>query len=376
MKKRSGTIKKGDICLLMTGCIAPSIGVYTLAVRECGVRKEQYVDAFKFYIEHTNIKKIVYCDNSNAKEIEGIKKKAEENGKEFEWLSFQGNSQKTIENGKGYGEGEILKYAYTNSKIIPTCKYVIKVTGRLKVKNIDLILKMIRNDNNYINIFINSQGKPYADTRFFITKIIDFNKNLINEFEKVNDKQGEFLEICYGKKIVDSKMQFKRMPVYIGYEGISGSTGLRYLLTFKEKVHISKKILNRMILCKDEIYDSMALLSIGLILDSDIWNRKFATLTDKNVAIYGAGIWGERFYKLGVKNCDIVIWADKKYKNIKKKCGKRIRSPQEIKDCQIDYIIIAINNANDARRVSEMLKGYGIEADILWFNGYDVELCR
>lgn len=367
-------MKKNTVCLLMTGCIAPSNDVYALQIKDADIRKRQYLEALKFYIIKTDISKIIFCDNSNAKEIKEITELALKNGKEFEWLSFLGNVQKTIENGKGYGEGEILKYACENSKILQTCKSLVKVTGRLKITNINLILKMARQDKNYINIFVNKRGRYFADTRFFIINISDFMKYLIDEFNKVDDRRGEVLEICYAKKVIDTKMQYRKVPTYIGYEGISGSTGLKYALTVKEKIYLFIKIFAQTIIGNNKIYSSMEVYNVGIVFDDDIWDKDFLKLSHKNIAIYGAGELGQRFYKLCAKYCKVIIWIDQDYKKIKKRCGEKIESPSRLSDFKVDYVVIAINNPNISHEVNDFLKEYISESEITWFNGYSLSM--
>ena len=58
--------------------------------------------------------------------------------KEFEWISFQGNTTKTQEKGKGYGEGEIIEYAINHSQLLAKSKMLMKLTGRFYVKNMTL----------------------------------------------------------------------------------------------------------------------------------------------------------------------------------------------------------------------------------------------
>lgn len=369
-------MKPEDICLLLTGCIAPAKEVYALQLKDSDIRRQQYLEALRFYIEKTNIKKIVFCDNSNAEEIKEIVELALKNKKDFEWIAFQGDVQKTIENGKGYGEGEILKYACENSKLIQTCKYLSKVTGRLKITNLNSILRMTKDNKNYFNIYINRTNRYYADTRFFIIKIEDFHKYLLYEYEKVNDRQGETLEVCFALKIIDSMIPYKRFPTYIGYEGISGSTGLRYTLSTQEKMQIFVMMLKQSLFSINEIYDSMEIYKMGITLDDSIWDKYFSHLSNKNVVIYGAGLVGKRLYKLCIKYCNIVKWIDKDYKRIKKIYGKKIEALDTIKTSRADYIIIAISNSDIFQEIKESIKEYNVELEILWFDGKSVNISK
>lgn len=366
-------MKRSDVCLVLTGCISPSRDVYLLEVKDSDIRKKQYIEALEFYIKEIDIEKIIFCDNSDFGEIEGIKEIALKYGKDFEWLNFKGDVQKTIEKGKGYGEGEILKYVCENSKIIQTCKYMVKVTGRLKIGNLNFILRIISNNKNYINIYLDRKKQYFADTRFFVMNIEDFKNYLKNEYERVNDHCGEYLEVCIAQKIMEADIQYSGFPVYIGYEGISGSTGLVYRLSVKEKIQVSMSLLLKEICNKGEKYRAMEQYSIGIVLDEDTWLKRFSEFINKRVAIYGAGILGKRWYKACIKYCDVVLWVDRDYRLIKRVFGEKIRSPKDINSFIVDYIVVAVSGLEIFMEIEKFLKGQDVQASIVWYNGYSIK---
>ena len=59
---------------------------------------------------------------------------AKQNNITLEVISFMGDIRQ-MKKGKGYGEGEIIRYTVC-SLLMKECKYFIKSTGRLKIKNI------------------------------------------------------------------------------------------------------------------------------------------------------------------------------------------------------------------------------------------------
>ncbi len=358
-----------NICLVMTGCIAPPENVYTLYVTDHEIRKEQYKDAILFYIKYTKIRKIIFCDNSEADEIDGLKQCAENYHKEFEWLSCKGNIERICEKGKGYGEGEILKYILDNSYIIRNCDTIVKVTGRIQVRNLNSILVHTHIHNNYFNIYIDEKGNKFADTRFFIIKIKDFKDVLLNEYKNVDDKNKVTLEVCYANKIIKENMQYQNFPICIDYEGVSGSSGIIYHLSKKEKYLYNIILFTYRVLGITPNYLSGNKLEIGYELPERVWAEQFSNLSGKNIAIYGAGIIGQRFYKLSIKYCNVSLWVDSEYSKLNRIMGKKIKSPQKLNTKKIDCVVISVRAEKAYEEICENIKCININTKIMWFNG-------
>ncbi len=102
-------------------------------------RIEMYVGAIHFYINNSWKYPInlVFAENSHS--INEIKKKIENNDF-IEWLDVSG-SEYDKSRGKGYNETILIKKAIEQSFFIKKSGCFFKVTGRLKVQNIDKLLK-------------------------------------------------------------------------------------------------------------------------------------------------------------------------------------------------------------------------------------------
>ena len=140
-----------EITLLITGCISPVKGQLWLCIGDESIRLRQYVESIKFYIDSSDLKKIVFCENSGFvyNECDSLKKYALQKGKELEWLSFKGNESSVRKYGKGAGEDEIYLYAFENSKLLKSSLSFVKVTGRLIVTNINEIVCSVKKNVNY-----------------------------------------------------------------------------------------------------------------------------------------------------------------------------------------------------------------------------------
>lgn len=211
--------------LLLTGCINPGGMAYT-ALEDQEERKEQYVSAIRFYLTNTTYP-IVFTENSGI-DISLLFESEITSGR-MECLSFHGNQNK--ERGKGYGECEIIQYTLDNSRLIKSDKEqcIIKITGRLIVKNILPIIKW----HHFIFslqtvIFSINSELSFPDSRIIIAPIT-FYKTFLKSKEEINDSKNYYLEhaLC---DVLKREKGFPYSPFLFmpQIEGISGSTGEVY----------------------------------------------------------------------------------------------------------------------------------------------------
>lgn len=122
--------------ILMTACVRPDGMIYT-SLQDPWIRASQYVEAIDFYLRETDYN-IVFCENSGVdlwNEISASQKETR-----LEYLTFNGNNYDK-KYGKGYGEAKIIQHAFQHSIFLKEASYVIKITGRVKVLNIDELAK-------------------------------------------------------------------------------------------------------------------------------------------------------------------------------------------------------------------------------------------
>jgi hypothetical protein len=193
------------------------------------VRVKQYVESILFYLNSASIESIVVCDNSgfDYADVESIRTLALAKGKDIECLFFKGDSETIFKLGKGFGEGEIMNFIFKHSKLLPLCNAFYKVTGRIKVKNIDLMIDYVQPNVNYFQkIRINPFLKvALLDTRFYYCSKEVFQNFLVDSHFNVNDPDGFYLEHAYTEELRRNKVRFKNFLILPRYEGISGSHG-------------------------------------------------------------------------------------------------------------------------------------------------------
>ncbi len=212
--------------LVISCCINVHKDVPFVAVRERETRERQYYDSVEWAIS-TAFDRIVVCENSGYdfehSVFADLNEKAAAKNTLLEFLSFEGETEGVVKCGKGYGEGEILKYALRHSRLLEDADYFFKLTGRLRVLNIDEIVGACSCENDYFLHFF-----PWwrcLDTRFYGIRKCDFENLLVDEYRKVNDREGISLENCYCEKLMACGVGVKAFGRYPRFAGVSGTTG-------------------------------------------------------------------------------------------------------------------------------------------------------
>ena len=193
--------------LLITSCVAPPMQP-NLILSDPQIRCKETIKGLIFFIKSGTFDKIVLCDNSgftfNNDELTAL---ATNYNVSLEILTFVGDSSKVKERGKGYGEGEIMKYILENSYLLKTEDFFFKITGKLFVVNIEDIVKRI-------------------NTRFYGVNKQVFIDVLLCEYLKVNDKEMMWYEICFRDALKKASISFNSFPIYPIIYGLSGTQGV------------------------------------------------------------------------------------------------------------------------------------------------------
>lgn len=216
-----------DDIILLTACINPG-GMPFTVVSDATQRLNQYLLALQFYLQNTSCP-IVFVDNSNMDKTPFLEYESQY-GSRLEILSFDGNKVKT--QGKGLGEMEIIEYALIHSKfnLLLDKHRIVKITGRLIVRNINSLLKCDKwhlYPYKSIVCHVNSD-LTFADSRIFIS-LGSFMNLLVKQKKYLNDTKGIYFEHLLCQQIKQQKT-FTFFPFITEphFEGISGSTGIRY----------------------------------------------------------------------------------------------------------------------------------------------------
>jgi len=210
-------------------------------------REKQYHDSISFFIKESPLTKIIICDNSGYHYPESFYDLAGSHNKEIELLSFQGNVELIANLGKGYGEGEIMQFVLSNSKLIRQVEGFLKVTGRLKLVNVTELLRKCNHWENYFipvsllrpRFMVPKAARSCVDIRVYYTTNVFFREVLLNAYTEVRERNTFFLEHAYHRAMEISSIKVKCFSTAPEITGMSGSNGWM----FKERGLLKKMLI-------------------------------------------------------------------------------------------------------------------------------------
>ena len=158
--------KDSEVLMLLTATVTPQFNFMHHKPEE---RKKQYISAITFYLEKTPFRMVI-CENSGYYSLlDSIDKKYHNR---IEFICFQ-ETNKTRNH--GYNEMLILERIKKESLFLKKAKILIKMTGRIVIKNIIRLTSQVKKyRTGFIAANIN-RDLQYIDCRcfFFTTSMYD-----------------------------------------------------------------------------------------------------------------------------------------------------------------------------------------------------------
>lgn len=215
---------KRKYVILLTACVNPGRMPYTV-LTDKSVRLQQYRAALDFYLSQTSLP-VVFCENTLC-DFSADYQQYIDSG-QLEYITFDGNSFDHSK-GKGYGEALIMEEAFSRSEQLQHCDIVIKITGRLIVKNISQLV----NDNSRM-LFPTIQTFPSANGMIDSRLIIMPKSFCTDEFLPAKSKINDSAEYYFEHLLFDTlknRQRFAHIPfLHVPLiEGVSGSSGKKYV---------------------------------------------------------------------------------------------------------------------------------------------------
>ena len=209
--------------ILLTACVNPG-GMPFTVITDSSKRLRQYRTDLDFYLRETSYP-IVFCENTLC-DFSADYKHYIDSGR-LEYITFDGNNFDKSK-GKGYGETIIMEEAFRKSVIIEPSDIIVKITGRLKVLNINVLI----NDNNHLfanTIQTLNPSNNFVDSRVIVSPLSFFKDSFLTQKHLINDNDNSFFEHVLFKSLVQRKnfmfIPFLHIPEILG---MSGSNGTEY----------------------------------------------------------------------------------------------------------------------------------------------------
>lgn len=228
----TGNSMKDNVVLVVTGTISPPADSEFLKLQDAKERLRQYKEGLLSCLESGAFSKVVFCENSNfgTERLSAIKERAEELSVQLELFSFAGDTEGVRRHGKGFGEGEIMKYVFANSRLVQEEDLLVKLTGRMKVDNLSEIVSRLKENGCYFNI-PNRTHREMFDTRMYAMPVSLFRQLFLEAYKQVDDRKGKYLEIVYTGVLSENGIKVRNFPRYPRMVGMSASTGADYVYT-------------------------------------------------------------------------------------------------------------------------------------------------
>jgi hypothetical protein len=224
--------------LLITSCVV--IADDDVVLRDPKDRIKHTVEAIEHWIKISPNLQIVICDGSNFDFSAILKDKFPNH--DFECLYFQNSIEKVKVQGKGYGEGEIIEYALEHSELLKKSNFFIKCTGKLWVENFAECLEVFKGNFRASAYFKNAFSLlkkttfEYIDTRFFISSIDFYTKNLMRAYELVGLADNKSIEHVFKDIVLEKNFSGVLFPVHPIVCGVGGGHGRYYKNNIKRRM--------------------------------------------------------------------------------------------------------------------------------------------
>jgi hypothetical protein len=221
----------GRTHLVLTATIDPG-GMEGLRHRDPTARLREYEDAFRACLRNPDVPCVVFCENS-GQSLRSIHRIAEIDnpwGKSVTVHSFDGN-RNLVHRGKGAGEIRILEHVLAHSPEWPAADLLVKLTGRLRVKNLGRLCQLLQTEQSH-SVFCDLRGNlQWADSRLFACTVGFMREHLLPLQDLIDDSRGITFEHVLARAVHHAMVegqQWSMLPATPWLAGRSATTNERY----------------------------------------------------------------------------------------------------------------------------------------------------
>lgn len=233
--KRDNKDGEPHITLLLTACIDPS-GTNNLICHklvDVETRLCQYIDVIQFFSEKTDLP-ILFVDNSGF-DISEIKLLTDlKSVGRLETISYTA-SDEVREKGKGPYELDIIRHAIRDSELIKKSDYIIKITGRVRINDIQRLIRITQRLGSSKKRYVVGEKlfkAQWIQSYLFIAHIDFFREKYMSHLDGIVESVDNLVpfESCLYYAVLewinDGGMWYN-VPFPIQVEGVKGN-GERY----------------------------------------------------------------------------------------------------------------------------------------------------
>jgi hypothetical protein len=244
MYKKIVNQESSSYLLVMTACVNPASQLdkrFNFQRIDPILRLQDYKEALQYWLNYSDprITKILFIENSGYR-LDEIQKfyqqylKETDYPKEVEFISLNCNEIPTGVH-YGYAELSMLDEGLSRSKLLPSCQYIIKVTGRLIFPSLSKLLNLLPKsydlcvDCRRNSLFVKSKQE------FIVTQLMIFSRqfykaNLENIKCKLSTETPHIERMLYLEliKYEDSPGKVLRWKINVDPVGYAAHSGNSY----------------------------------------------------------------------------------------------------------------------------------------------------
>lgn len=245
-------LKKPNV-ILLSATITPSKDMPGSTRMDPVVRMNDYLEALKYYesISTDVVDRIVFLENSDT-DLTPLKNALpRQSRKRVEFISV--SSDYPPSKGKGYGEFRMFDEGLLASEMIAPDDHVWKVTGRLKILNIEQLIQSAPAEyevycdlRDVPMIGASLGGNPWMELRTFAFRRDAYDRYFRGEFSKAFVLEKKFFktmrdELDHANTQIIPR--FRVQPIIDGYSGHSNANYRSTSYKAKEKLRmIARKV--------------------------------------------------------------------------------------------------------------------------------------
>jgi hypothetical protein len=211
--------------ILITTAITAPANTPALRMTDSNMRSITTKAAIYFWVGQ-GLKNLVICDATGSsvlgpEELASIAKL----GVNIEQLAYQQDGALLAQRGKGFAEGQLIKFAVENAQLLRQSEFFFKCTGKMFCRNFAAIAELIaRNniDNMFWRLFENSLvDRNLVDARFFYTSVADFKRLILPAYDRATESRILEYQLSVGLDSLKRGTSFR--PQLSGFSGALGT---------------------------------------------------------------------------------------------------------------------------------------------------------
>jgi hypothetical protein len=223
-RSSAGPSKDEKLPILLTSAIRVAASLTKLS--DASARMAATIRAIACWMDMCRDTEFVFCDGSGFDANRDFKASRSIDTSRIEVITFENDRSQVQEKGKGFGEGQIIKYALENSSILKSAKSFAKCTGKLWVDNYMSCRRAYNGTAGFS--YFGFLSIVAVDTRFFIVQKDFFTATLLESYVNCDDPRGKYLENVYFDSLSKIDRKTWMLSVYPQIQGLSGTSGKAY----------------------------------------------------------------------------------------------------------------------------------------------------